>query len=88
MALHKTGFPKEEATSRNGYLITAGSGPTQTVCFSNRGYSFPSLGETSVSTGVYVKIQTHSELHALLLVLEVDSDQSVKVVKQYRAFFK
>lgn len=32
MALHKTGFPKEEATSRKAYLITAGSDPTQVVC--------------------------------------------------------
>lgn len=31
MALHKTGFPKEEATGWNGYLIKAGSEPTGCV---------------------------------------------------------
>lgn len=31
MALHKTGFPKDEATGRNGYLIKTGSDPADAV---------------------------------------------------------
>ena len=32
MALHKTGFPKEEATGRNGYLITAAAEAILFLC--------------------------------------------------------
>lgn len=45
MALHKTGFPKEEATSRNGYLIKAGSEPAEVILlfkFAHRSFIYNS----------------------------------------------